>query len=549
MRERSRFRGESSSIVQTSFLATILPILLTYARGAPGRIARKKAAWLIAFAAGWGCLSHGDAAVPSFSVGPYLQSVTETSIIICWESDVPSDGSVEYWVEGTQNSSIVNVGSDQRHEFFLDNLQPGTAYRYRVRIPAEGEGSFFTGGFRTAPTEDVPFTFVVYGDTRGSGPEHQAVAEAMGALNPAFVIHTGDLVSSGDSDYYWGIFWESVAPSVGGESLAGNCPFYPAIGNHEYMARQGGYKDEAILPYQSYFVLPLNGLEGEHPEWAERFYSFRYGPAFFIVLDTNRDSDPEYDVGCGPTEGPPDIHPGSPQHEWLVSQLEVAKAQCHFTFVCFHPAPYSSGPWGKNNSLRLRFLDALFRQYGVDAVVGSHDHFYERCETYVDNYRLLYFVEGAGGAPIYSRSFGWDQPGSWMWDELNETYYTKAFDNSSHSFLSVDIAPLGNGRWRATFSATRPNGEVFDMVEIRRPWGEVCLGEAFIFSFEGTAGQTYQVEYTDDFPGSGMEWQPLGAPILADGAFIRVTDDGTETGVPPTDGAVRRRFYRAQELP
>ena len=114
---------------------------------------------------------------------------------------------------------------------------------------------------------------------------------------------------------------------------------YPLLGNHEYYATWEGYKDEAVLKYQSYFVLPPHGLEGEHPEWIDRFYSFRYGPVFFIILDSNNDSDPEYDLNSTLTEGPPDIHPGSPQHEWLRNQLKVARAECPFAFVCFHHSP------------------------------------------------------------------------------------------------------------------------------------------------------------------------------------------------------------------
>ena len=113
--------------------------------------------------------------------------------------------------------------------------------------------------------------------------------------------------------------------------------------------------------------------------------------------------------------------------------------------------------------MKMRFLDPLFREYGVDAVFTSHDHIYERCETYVDNYRLLYFVEGVGGAPLYSRASGWDVPGSWMWDELNQTYYTKAFDNSSHIYLVTAFEIIGH-IWNKdnvleeSFRVLRPQG-------------------------------------------------------------------------------------------
>jgi len=508
---------------------------------------------LVGLAVVLGFLCKALCAEPSFTIGPYLQSVTETSIVVCWESDVPGDGTVEYWVEGSQTSSFVKVENAQRHEVTLTDLQPGTAYCYRVRIPKEGQGTFFTAGFRTPPTggEDVAFTFAAYGDSRESGEndrDHKAVVDAIRAFDPAFVIHLGDIVRYGDSLFRWGIFWRNVSPARGEDSVAGNAPFYPVLGNHEYMSTEG-YKDEAIRKYQDYFVLPANGLESEHPEWTDRFYSFRYGPAFLIILDVNNDSDPDYDVNSSLIAGPPDIHPGSPQYEWLINQLKTAKAQkSTFTFVCFHHSPYSTGFYGQGAAMKLRFLDPVFREYGVDAVFTSHDHVYERCETYVEDYRIRYFVEGAGGAPLYPRTEGWDEPGSWMWDELNQTFYTKAFDNTSHSFIKIDIVPLGNGTWQATFSAIRPNGEVFDVVRIRRPWGYMEFDEALTFWFEAIPGETYQVDYSNDLPRSEMEWHAVGPPIVADGPFVRIIDNGAETGVAPSDESVTHRFYRVRQL-
>ncbi len=532
--------------------AVFPPVLPARTNPRPRNAALKMASWLVGLVALCGCTFDAACGEISFTVCPYLQSVTENSIIVCWESNAASDGTIEYWIQGSQQSMLITVDSAQRHEVPLSGLQPGTCYGYRVRIPAEGLGTNFTAGFRTALTEDAPFSFAVYGDSRERDEEdqrHKSVVDCVRAFSPAFVIHLGDIVNIGGSPYYWNIFWTTVAPPSGEESLAGNVPLYPVIGNHEYFARAGGYSDEAIETYQSYFVVPPNGLESEHPEWADRFYSFRYGPALFIILDVNNDSDPDYDLNTALTEGPPDIHPGSPQYEWLINLLSTARAECAFTFVCFHHSPYSSGPYGKDAPMKMRFLDPVFRQYGVDAVFTSHDHVYERCETCLDGYPIHYFVEGAGGANLYARAVGWDQPGSWMWDEANLTYYTKAFDNASYSFIRVDMVPLGGGAWRATFSATRANGEVFDVIQIRRPWARIAFGESLAFSFESTPGKNYLVEYSHGPAYSESGWHSLGAPVLAEGAFSHVTDDGTETGAPPSAPSVKRRFYRAIELP
>ena len=136
-----------------------------------------------------------------------------------------------------------------------------------------------------------------------------------------------------------------------------------------------------------------------------------------------------------------------------------------------------------------------------------------------------------------------------MWDELNQTYYTKAFDNSSYSFIKVELVPLGGEAWRATFSAIRDDGEVFDVVSIRRPWYRMELGDAWTLSFESSPGRTYQAEYSEDIGSGSKAWQPLGDTIQATGPFLTVTDDGSVTGLPVTDEAVRSRFYRVREVP
>lgn len=490
--------------------------------------------------------SHPQA---SFTSGPYLQNVTGKSIVIYWESEPASDAMVEWWPEGSQTSSVLTDEEAQRHEIVLTELQSATPYRYRVRIPSQGEGTFFNGSFRTAPSGNAPFSFVMYGDSRTNHENHRAVAHAIRETDPAFVIHGGDIVTRGDSPEDWRAFWGVVAPPNGEESLAGNAPIFPVAGNHEYRTTLSGFADEAIVHFQSQFVLPENGLESQFPEWSERFYSFAYGPALFIVLDLNYDSDPDYDAtGLITESGPPEIHPGSPQYEWLVSQLNAARDRYLFTFVCFHPPPYSSGPWGRSDSYRARFLDPLFRERGVDAVFTSHDHFYERSETFADGYRILYFVEGAGGASLYPRVNGWDEPGSWMWDESNQTFFTKAFDNATHSFIRVDITPLGGEMWQASFSAVRPSGEVFDVVAIRRPWRDIRLDEKCVFSFEAIGGRTYRVEYSDDVPAPGMNWQVLEESVFANTPFLYITDDGTKSGSSPADSSVRHRLYRVREV-
>jgi hypothetical protein len=85
---------------------------------------------------------------------PYVQGVTASSAVICWVSEGPEAGVVEYGktLELGRKEAGARVG--RRHAVALVGLDPGSTYHYRV----DGVGgSASTGGIRTAPVvENCP---------------------------------------------------------------------------------------------------------------------------------------------------------------------------------------------------------------------------------------------------------------------------------------------------------------------------------------------------------------------------------------------------------
>jgi hypothetical protein len=65
--------------------------------------------------------------------GPYLQSPTESTIVIKWRTDAPTNSKVQY---GTSLSNLDLVassnGSNTNHTITLTNLTPATTYYYSV---------------------------------------------------------------------------------------------------------------------------------------------------------------------------------------------------------------------------------------------------------------------------------------------------------------------------------------------------------------------------------------------------------------------------------
>ncbi len=258
-----------------------------------------------------------------------------------------------------------------RHELELTGLQPATAYSYRVesvRIPSA------LGQLHTETDAASPYRFVVFGDTRSNHDDHRSVVDRIAMEEPAFLLHTGDLVGDGGSEWDWTSFFEVE------RDLLRDVTLYPALGNHEADGAR----------YLEFFAPPADLAPG-----TENYYAFTYATSAMVMLDLYLS----------------DFSPGSSQYTWLEDTLGAfaADPSIHLRFVALHHGPYDSGSHGSNLSVRDD-LTPLFETYGVDAVFSGHDHMYERSTVN----GIKYVVTGGGGAPLYS------VPGDW-WTEASES--------------------------------------------------------------------------------------------------------------------------------
>ena len=285
--------------------------------------------------------------------GPYVQSVTTDSIIVVWETDLPSHGEVAYGETREYGSSVVDPAMDTRHAVTLTGLAPYMIYHYRLEsggAPLSEDATFRTA----AGPNQTRFTFAAFGDTRTQHQFHQAVVERIVAQEPDFALHSGDLVAHGNSAPEWETFFEIE------QELMARIPLFPALGNHEGNDPR----------YFDLFYLPGN----------ERWYTFDYGNSRFISLQVDGFAD--FDIQ-------------SEQYAWLEETL-AANTQA-WLFVYFHIPPYSSVRDGLEDNVR-QALPPLFERYGVDVVFNGHKHNYERNEVN----GVTYIVTGGGGAPLYA---------------------------------------------------------------------------------------------------------------------------------------------------
>jgi hypothetical protein len=235
----------------------------------------------------------------------------------------------------------------------------------------------------------------------------------------------GDIVYSGgdcaDADNAWKQYVRDYFDLY--KATIGRVPFYLSVGNHEVYDGLCGYQS-----YRDVYQLPSNAPEGAE----EQYYSFDWGAAHFIALDSNQS-----------------LHRGSPQYMWLQEDLKNSTQEWKFVFL-HHPV-YSSGNYGSTPLLQEK-LPPLFETYGVDAVFYGHDHNFERTCSILQGAcvdpalgGVVYYVTGGGGAPLYASSSDW---------------FTEYSVSRTH-FLLVEMDGC-----RLRIDAVDGNGTIFDTLSL-----------------------------------------------------------------------------------
>jgi len=302
--------------------------------------------------------------------GPYVSKVTKESAVVFFEVRPmqPSPNLLVRWASAGVVSEQRLGSEGLKHEVELAGLGAGFTYRYEIiaesKDGAKTQTVLGNGAFTTPPDQPRQFRFVVYGDTRTQPQVHRQVCEAIAGEQPAFVIHTGDLVSDGRNLKEWPEqFFGPAAP------LLQVAAIYPANGNHEA---------KSPLFYQ-YFGLP------ERKAW----YSFTWGNVEVFVVDTEEEYEPDDEQG-----------------KWLAGQLSASKAT--WKIAVHHVPGISSGSHGFNDGVN-KHLRPLYERYGVDLVFSGHDHTYERTKPITGeggDHAVTYVIAGGGGAPLYQLKTG-----------------------------------------------------------------------------------------------------------------------------------------------
>ncbi len=348
--------------------------------------------------------------------GPYLMDVGQTHAALLFELTEAAPATVTITSQDDVVQTLPSQESDF-HEVVATELEPGTAYDYRV----EAGAATAVGSFTTAPAAgEGPVRFLVAGDNRTNAQAHAAVTDAMRRRGGEFVVNTGDMVANGAVDEDWQELFDVE------RELLRDTPLFPALGNHELYLYGVG------LPgFLKYTRVPM-ALGGR-----ETYYGFDWGPVRFFMLDSNDDwADTESD-----------------QRRWLrekLAETDRSETIAHVIIVLHH-GPVSSNRHGGHPDMMSTGLLQLFRRHEVALVLSGHDHAYERG----DAHGVKYIVTGGGGAPIYDRN-----------DPLP---FQHSFE-ASHHFLAVEA-----DRERVEVTALRVDDSVIERCAFNRGERWTCV--------------------------------------------------------------------------
>lgn len=313
-------------------------------------------------------LSVVGATIPIITRGPYLQNATDTGISVRWRTNYATPGRLSYGTLFTNIDDASNVD----HNIRVTGLTANSLYQYKVGTPTTVLST--TNSFSTNPTpgSTTPFRFWVLGDSGVVGAGQTSVANAANTYAAAnggrenFILLLGDnAYNSGfDSEYQTNFFTPYATTLL-------TKPFWPTIGNHE--TNQSAAPASTIAYFKN-FTTPAAGEAGGQASASPRYYSFNYGNAHFVCLDSMASS--------RTTTGA--------QALWLENDL--AQNTQKWLIVFFHHPPYSKGSHDSDTDtimkeMRTNFMPIL-EQYGVDLTLTGHCHAYERSNLVNGHYGL-----------------------------------------------------------------------------------------------------------------------------------------------------------------
>ena len=308
-----------------------------------------------------------DTQAPSAPEG-VSASVSGASVDVSWSAASDDVGVTGYEVHRSDvagftpdGSTLVGSTDGSTTSLTEPSVAAGTWYYRVVAVDAAGNTSDSSDPATEAVVEGagaVVATVMAVGDiacadgdaTTATTCQHAAVADVVAADDPNVFVPLGDL------QYPYGPFttYDASFGFLKTRSL-------PVTGNHEVLEPSGMSKS-----YFDYYY--GDGVDaGPFGNRPDGYYATDIGSWRFIALNSECEPDSVTNGsravagGCGV---------GSPQYQWLQSELAANSAKC--TIVATHRPRWTTGTYGPYTPLRDMWN--LMAVSGVDVVLSGHNH-------------------------------------------------------------------------------------------------------------------------------------------------------------------------------
>ena len=306
------------------------------------------------------------AGVVDLTRGPYLQKGTQEGMVIKWRTSIAAGSIVRYGLspDNLDFEYVDTLNQYLDHEVELSDLSPYTTYYYEI---ASNQGILFaadtTNYFRTSPIpgSNTLFRAWILGDPGTANQNARNVRNAyyqyVGNKHTDMILFLGDNAygDGTDEEYQYAVFEDMY------EDKLRNTVSWSTLGNHD------GHSASSALqsgPYYDIFTFPTQAEAGGIASGTEAYYSFDYGNAHFIVLDSYES----------------DRAINGPMYNWCLNDIQNTSAEWIIAFW-HHPAysmgSHNSDTEGRMVDMREQFLPML-EENGVDLVLSGHSHSYER---------------------------------------------------------------------------------------------------------------------------------------------------------------------------
>ncbi|MBR5018341.1 MAG: metallophosphoesterase [Bacteroidales bacterium] len=218
-----------------------------------------------------------DTQVFHVEYGPWVTDMSETAFTVLWSTDIPCQG----WVQLENGRRVYEEYAGRKlfgklHTVRVEGLSRGAQYKYRLgnRVvdPTDPYRPSFGREVLSEPYAVTTFDpnrktchFTVFNDVHMRLDHYAAMVEDIDVAGNDFLLLNGDIISAGN----WTV--DSLLKYEVGQLgvCRGNLPLFFSRGNHE-----GRGSGVALVEK----VFPKVGT-------APFYYTFREGPAAFIVLD------------------------------------------------------------------------------------------------------------------------------------------------------------------------------------------------------------------------------------------------------------------------